>query len=137
MALPDAPNTRKEQYLNAIATGSGKPDQPYTREEMYLDYIADNGSGGGGGGSGGGGVLVVNVTEVDDIQTCDKTAGEMWAACQTGCVIFRIEPYEGVVVVAPLQVAYFDSERGYSFEANSVSVSADTENDYPSSGSIN
>ena len=49
MALPDAPQTRGEQYLNAIATGdaSGIPPVPQTREEMYLDEIAKNGGGGG------------------------------------------------------------------------------------------
>ena len=36
MSLPDSPNTRREMYLNAIATGSGVPDEPYTREEMYV-----------------------------------------------------------------------------------------------------
>lgn len=48
MSLP-TPNTRKEQYLNAIATGnaSGLPT-PITREEEYLDAIAK------GGGSGDG-----------------------------------------------------------------------------------
>lgn len=48
MSLP-TPNTRKEQYLNAIATGdsSGLPT-PITREEEYLEAIARNGGGGGG-----------------------------------------------------------------------------------------
>ena len=61
-------------------------------------------------GGSGGGALVVNVTTVDGVKTCDKTAGEMWAACQTGCVIFRREPAEGYVEIAPLQYAYFESE---------------------------
>lgn len=45
MSLPE-PVTRKEQYLNSIATGnnSGKPGYPVTREEMYLDAIAEGGS---------------------------------------------------------------------------------------------
>ena len=64
MAIPDAPLTRGEQYLNRIATGSGTiPDEPLTRVEQYLDYIAENGGSGGGGGgfSGGGGpVLILN-----------------------------------------------------------------------------
>jgi len=40
--LPNTPETRREQFLNAIATGntSGLPE-PVTREEVYLDYIAD------------------------------------------------------------------------------------------------
>lgn len=49
MSLP-TPNTRKEQYLNAIATGnaSGLPT-PITREEEYLDAIAKRGGGSGDG----------------------------------------------------------------------------------------
>ena len=47
--IPDEPLTRVEQYLNRIATGSGTiPDEPLTRVEQYLAYIAENGSGGGG-----------------------------------------------------------------------------------------
>lgn len=49
MSLP-TPNTRKEQYLNAIATGNaGGLPTPITREEEYLDAIAKSGGGGGGG----------------------------------------------------------------------------------------
>ena len=45
--------------------------------------------GGSGGGSSGGGVLVVNVTEPEaDLHVCDKTAGEILAACKTGIVVF-------------------------------------------------
>ncbi len=48
MALPN-PINRKEEYLNAIATGSQEyPATPLTREETYLDAIAKNGGGGGG-----------------------------------------------------------------------------------------
>ena len=45
--LPD-PVTRKEKYLAAIAAGetSGLPT-PITREEQYLEYIAEHGGGGG------------------------------------------------------------------------------------------
>ena len=72
MALPDAPQTRSEEYLNAVATQDSSglpdaplsrietylaamagedvtlPDAPQTRIEQYLDYIVENGSGGGG-----------------------------------------------------------------------------------------
>lgn len=70
MAIPNEAYTRKEQYLNAMATGdtSGLPDTPYTREEMYLDAIAK-----GGGGGTGGGVLVVH----DVGGTLDKTWQEI------------------------------------------------------------
>lgn len=44
------PNTRKEQYLNAIATGNpGDLPTPITREEEYLDAIAKSGGGSGDG----------------------------------------------------------------------------------------
>ena len=58
MSLPDTPQTRTEQYLNAIANGqtSGIPSAPQTRMEKYLDYIAKNGSGSGSG------VLVAHAT---------------------------------------------------------------------------
>lgn len=49
MSLP-TPNTRKEQYLNAIATGNaGGLPTPITREEEYLDAIARSGGGSGDG----------------------------------------------------------------------------------------
>ena len=49
MSLP-TPNTRKEQYLNAIATGNaGGLPTPITREEEYLNAIANSGGGSGDG----------------------------------------------------------------------------------------
>ena len=80
MPIPDTPQTRQEQYLNAIATGdaSGIPDTPQCRQEQYLDAIAKN----GGGGGSGGGVLVVNLTLDDDTGAVvfDKTWSEVNAA---------------------------------------------------------
>lgn len=49
--------------------------------QYYIPLVATPQIGGSGGGSGGGGVLVVNVTETDDAYVCDKTAGEIYAAC--------------------------------------------------------
>lgn len=47
--IPDAPLTREEQYLAAIANGGGTvPEVPLTRVEQYLNAILQ---GGGGGGS--------------------------------------------------------------------------------------
>lgn len=65
MPIPETPYTRKEAYLNAIATGDsgGIPETPYTREEMYLDAIARGG--GGGGGGGGGSSTLSGLTDVD------------------------------------------------------------------------
>lgn len=81
MALPDAPHTRGEMYLNAIATGdsSGIPSAPYTREEMYLDAIAK-------GGGGGGGSFVVNYAYGEDYGkfVTDKTWNEINAAARDG-----------------------------------------------------
>ena len=57
------PVTRKEQYLNNIATGSGSiPAAPATRIERYLDAIVENGGGGGGGASAAEDVSYDNTT---------------------------------------------------------------------------
>lgn len=47
--IPDAPLTREEQYLAAIANGGGTvPPAPLTRVEQYLNAILQGGGGGGG-----------------------------------------------------------------------------------------
>lgn len=59
MANTPDPITRKEQYLSAIANGSGNaPETPITREEMYLDAILK-----GGGGGGTSGIKDINIVE--------------------------------------------------------------------------
>ena len=70
MPIPYTPYTRKEAYLNAVATGdsSGIPETPYTREEMYLDAIAKGGSG-GGGSSTLAGLTDVDISNPSDGQT--------------------------------------------------------------------
>lgn len=100
MALPDAPQTRSEQYLNAIATGStsGIPEAPQTRMEQYLDAIANN----GGGSSGGGDFLVVNFQEQDGVATADKTYTEITSAFQSGAL-----------VVGKLNEVYFSQSSWY------------------------
>ena len=91
MAVPDYPVTRREAYLNNIATGSGSiPEYPVTREESYLDAIAKNGGGGGGGGSSGSGVLVVHIEWGDTRATMDKTWQEIVDA--DGAVVI-VSPY--------------------------------------------
>ena len=70
MAIPDAPLTRGEQYLNRIATGEGTiPDEPLTRVEQYLDYIAEN----GGGGSGVDNVARQSIGTLSNLNTEDKS----------------------------------------------------------------
>ena len=50
--LPE-PKSRKEQYLaKAAGMGVSIPEKPESRLEQYLDAIANNGGGGGGGGGG-------------------------------------------------------------------------------------
>ena len=74
MPIPENPQSRSEQYLNAIATGdnSGLPEFPQSRMEQYLEVIAQN-----GGGGGGGGVLVVHP---DENGVLDKTWQEIYDA---------------------------------------------------------
>lgn len=93
MSLPDNTESRGEQYLRAIATGStsGLPPFPQSRMEEYLDYIAKN----GGGGGSGGGVLKVGM----DMETMalDKTYAEITAGYAVLCV-----EQGGMVQYAPL-----------------------------------
>ena len=92
---------------------------------------------GGGGGGGGGGALVVNVTDVDGVKTCDKTAGEMWAACQTGVVVTKAMPYgEGYEEISLITSASFDNESAHPsmFTDGLIQYKADTADDNPSGG---
>ena len=100
MSLPEAPQTRTEQYLNAIATDdtSGIPEAPQTRMEQYLDVIANNG--------GGGGSAALEVTLTADAQmnlTADKTAAEIYAAKMN--VVFTLDVGVGVLTMALLASA--------------------------------
>lgn len=86
----------------------------------------------GGGGGGGSSVLVVNVTWDDDtgIGTCDKTAGEMWQAAQTGLVILANED----TFYHCIKWQHEDGEN-YSFNfldfPDNLHFRAPTSNDYP------
>lgn len=93
MPIPDTPYTRKEAYLNAVATGdsSGIPETPYTREEMYLDAIARNGGGGGGGGSSTlSGLTDVDISNPTDGQTLvyNATSGK-WENGSAGVMVIH------------------------------------------------
>lgn len=91
MPIPNNPQTREEQYLNAMATGntSGLPSAPQTRAEQYLDYIAKNGGGGGGGG-GDSGIVVLHPTKVGNDIILDKTYSEIRSAMLSGKMVVRI-----------------------------------------------
>lgn len=86
MPIPENPQSRSEQYLNAIATGdnSGLPEFPQSRMEQYLEVIAQN----GGGGSSGGGVLVVEYIQGDENDYIDATAKELMDAIEEGKLVF-------------------------------------------------
>lgn len=130
MGLPDEPRTRKEMYLNAMATGDsgGIPDAPVTREEMYLDAIAKGG--GGGGGGGGSGVLIANV--IFDEQTgmpssLDKTMGDIIDAMP---LAFMYAQQDNMHVFGLFE-KYTVSDDGYSTEAASIPFVAASLDDYP------
>lgn len=86
-------------------------------------------SGSGGGGGTGGGVLVVNVTIIDGVRTCDKTAGEIWAAFQTGLVYFAESENGDIVYMSMCSAA--DHKDGYSFYTVGGSYIASESTDYP------
>lgn len=127
MPIPEYPQSRSEEYLDAIATGdnSGLPDFPQSRMEQYLDAIAK-----GGGGSSGGGALVVNLSEN---YVCDKTAGEMLAAMETVGVVIKIA-FSDDTSIAPV-IAGYGKSSGFGFgvytDDGILYFTAETENGYP------
>ena len=96
MALPGNPVTRREEYLNSIATGSaaGIPDVPITREEMYLDTIAR-----GGGAGTLAGMTDVDLSNPSDGQTItyDGTAGK-WVNSRSGMIDVLVTGDDPVIV---------------------------------------
>ena len=137
MPIPENPQSRSEQYLNAIATGdnSGLPEFPQSRMEQYLDYIAQN------GGGGGASALFITVTQTKEgtstTETWDKTAGEIMDAMPFAYL--RAEG-NGVVTYDTVKIGnvtgYAWSDEG-GFEAQysegaGKNVTAATRNDYPS-----
>ena len=141
MPIPENPQSRSEQYLNAIATGdnSGLPEFPQSRMEQYLDVIAQN----GGGGSSGGALVVTCTKEGSPLPTkitADKTSKEIFDAYAAGtAVVFLNANFFATVVdvdtAATLIYAVYSEEDGYSFtvmedgEYTSLSGGA---NEYPS-----
>lgn len=107
----------------------------------YIPLVATPqiGGGGGGGGGSGSGVLVVTVTKSGNTWTCDKTAGEMYAAMSTGGVVFSYVKIGGAEAFDSCVFAEYEEGEGYGF-ASSQYFSSDglvgelwceTENDYP------
>ena len=141
MPIPDTPYTRKEAYLNAVATGdsSGIPETPYTREEMYLDYIARNGGGGGGGSSG---ILVVHVVEITGTENfrLDKTWQEIWDAQTSGVIVAISNGYvQGNTAewsCAPILMINCNTDYGLwsVYELGGVSWNCLGATDYPQTG---
>lgn len=84
-------------------------------------------------GIAAGGVLVVNVTydAETEVSTCDKTAGEMWAACLSGGVVLL--QTDGVVTYYDTIASASEQSDGYRFSdaALNLLLSAATANDYP------
>ena len=86
--------------------------------------------------AGGGGVLVVNVTfdESTETEICDKTAGEMTAALESGGIIFRqYDEGDGVYYYSTLKTAGISDEE-YYFESQGTQYSASSASEYPSTG---
>ncbi len=86
--------------------------------------------------AGGGGVLVVHVTATTSgdstIHTCDKTAGEMYEAMQTGVVV--IAPYtedsaiQGGVCAMNISGGHFE----FIIAGSGIVFTAESASDYPS-----
>ena len=88
------------------------------------------------GGGSGGGMLVVNAVYSEETSgyTLDKTAGEIYAACQTGMVIIHYD--DGVTGSTVMLVAQHEENIGYTFNTFLMSTTplefhAATANDYP------
>lgn len=81
MADLPTPINRKEEYLNAIATGNASDlPEPITREEAYLYYIAKNGSGSGGTTDYS---QLSNKPSINDVELSgDKTASQLGLATE-------------------------------------------------------
>lgn len=101
----------------------------------YIPLVASPPIGDNSGGGGSGGVLVVNVTAADEVRTCDKTAGEMWAAYLSGGVVLSAvddgDTYCDTIISATEKsgsYTFYDATGNYT-------LSAATADDYPSAGS--
>lgn len=79
-------------------------------------------------GIAAGGALVVNVANVDEVLTCDKTAGEIYAACPA---VFFVSGTTEYMNAWPL-ASYGFGDSGYAFgDIVGTEYTAATVNDYP------
>ena len=128
MAIPDTPQTRGEQYLNAIATGdtSGIPDTPQTREEMYLDAIAK-----GGGGSAEGAALVVKNVVNDGVETLDKTWQEIFDS--NYCLVVTLLEEDNKMIDYFITLGFnTETQKYYAETGSGIEYTCDAPTDYPS-----
>lgn len=120
MPIPEYPQSRSEEYLDAIATGdnSGLPAFPQSRMEQYLEVIAQN-----GGGSSGGGALVVTCTKegspMPTTITANKKCKEIFDAYAAGenVVFLNANVYPdalGMQSSGSLMSADYTAEDGYA-----------------------
>lgn len=84
MSLPTNPQSRSEEYLNAIATGDASNlPEPESRMDEYLDYIAKN-----GGGGGGSSLPEVTADDKDKYLHTNASTGDLeWSAVSGGTTV--------------------------------------------------
>lgn len=104
---------------------------PQDGQAIVYDAASGTWKNANAGGGGGGGVLVVTATVDDNTVTCNKTAGEMYAAAQTGLVLVQSDNGSGGFYTNPV-TEFFGGEAGYEFITTQDDFEADTANDYPS-----
>ena len=126
--MPLTPNNREESWLKGMVDGSTTLTPNKRREYWYKEIIDAQ------GGGGGGGVLVVEVSESDNVFTMDTTAGEVYTAAQTGMVILSYNDKFRILTAAD-----YSAKGGYEFAFsddigtwNPGVFSASTASDYPS-----
>lgn len=133
------PVTREEVFLDAIAKGGGS-SLPSTETASAGDVLSldDNKDPQWAAPSGsGGGALVVNLT-IDNSRnaTADKTAAEIWAAAQSGVVVFTGSTaylgFEGTFMRPLVDISHSDDGYGLTLGGSAFDLLvADTGSDYP------
>lgn len=84
----------------------------------------------------GSSVLIVNVTQSGDTYTCDKTAGEMYAAAQNGVVVFhQVDTLANVTMCNNLKKYKYESGTYLFVSQTGDEFVASASTDYPSAAS--